>query len=66
MHDSIQASNDADRGLAEAEDHLAAADAAEMHRLLAWYYGAEEPSGFHLPYPQVDDRRWDAQGPARP
>jgi hypothetical protein len=40
--------------LAEAEDHLLAADAADMHRLLAWYYGADEHDG-HLPYPHVED-----------
>ena len=54
MHDPIHASNDADRGLAEAEDQLVAADAADMHRLLAWYYGSE-PNGSHLPYPHVED-----------
>jgi hypothetical protein len=51
--DDPHASDDADRTLAEAEEHLLAADAADMHRLLAWYYGADEP---HLPYPQADDR----------
>ena len=56
MHDPIHASNDADRGLAEAEAHLVAADAADMHRLLAWYYGCDELNGSHLPYPQVEDR----------
>ena len=40
MHDPIHASNEADHGLAEAEKQLVAADAADMHRLLAWYYGA--------------------------
>jgi hypothetical protein len=56
MHDPIHASRDADHGLADAEDHLAAADAADMHRLLAWYYGCDEPNGLHLPYPHVDDQ----------
>jgi hypothetical protein len=55
MHDPINASNDADRGLAEAEARLAAADAADMHRLLAWYYGAG-PNGPRLPYPHVEDQ----------
>ena len=45
--------DDADRALAEAEEHLIAADAADMHRLLAWYYRAGEPNGPHLPYPQA-------------
>jgi hypothetical protein len=54
--DDLHASDDADRTLAEAEAHLLAADAADMHRLLAWYYGADEPKGPHLPYPQVDER----------
>ncbi|HEY7259036.1 MAG TPA: hypothetical protein VH459_08195 [Gaiellales bacterium] len=54
--DDLHASDDADRTLAEAEAHLLAADAADMHRLLAWYYGADEPKGAHLPYPQVDER----------
>jgi hypothetical protein len=45
--------DDADRALAEAEEHLIAADAADMHRLLAWYYRAGEPNGSHLPYPQA-------------
>jgi hypothetical protein len=53
--DDPNASGDADRTLTEAEDHLLAADAADMHRLLAWYYGAEEPNGPHLPYPQAQD-----------
>jgi hypothetical protein len=26
-----------------------------MHRLLAWYYGADEPDGQHRPYPQIDE-----------
>ena len=55
MHDPINASNDADRGLAEAEAHLVAVDAADMHRLLAWYYRGAEPKGSHLPYPRVED-----------
>jgi hypothetical protein len=40
MHD-LHASDDADRDLAEAEEHLLAADAAHMHRLLVWYYAGE-------------------------
>jgi len=56
MHDPIQASNDADSGLADAEQHLVAADAADMHRLLAWYYGSDEPNGPYLPYPHVEDQ----------
>lgn len=55
MHDPIHASDDADETLAEAEDHLLAADAADMHRLLAWYYGSDEPAGPRLPYPQVEE-----------
>lgn len=51
--DDLHASHDADRTLADAEEHLLAADAADMHRLLAWYYGADEPNGAHLPYPQA-------------
>jgi hypothetical protein len=54
--DDTHASEDADRTLAEAEAHLLAADAADMHRLLAWYYGADEPTGPHLPYPQAEDQ----------
>lgn len=54
--DDPHAFDDADRNLAEAEDHLIAADAADMHRLLAWYYGADEPNGPHLPYPQAEER----------
>ena len=54
MHDPTHASDDADETLAEAEEHLLAADAADMHRLLAWYYGTDEPNGAHLPYPQID------------
>ena len=54
MPDPIHASDDADENLAEAEEHLLAADAADMHRLLAWYYGSDEPNGAHLPYPQID------------
>ena len=54
--DDPHAFDDADRHLAEAEDHLIAADAADMHRLLAWYYGADAPSGPQLPYPQADDQ----------
>jgi len=56
MHDPSHASEDADETLAEAEEHLLAADAADMHRLLAWYYGADEPNGAHLPYPHVEDQ----------
>ena len=56
MHDPTHASDDADHSLADAEEHLLAADAADMHRLLAWYYGADEPDGPHLPYPYVDDQ----------
>ena len=52
MHDPMRASDDADDNLAEAEEHLLAADAADMHRLLAWYYGADEPDGQHLPTPR--------------
>ena len=52
MHDPIR---DADT-LAEAEDHLLAADTADMHRLLVWYYGADEANGQHLPYPHVEDQ----------
>jgi hypothetical protein len=52
MHEPMRASDDADDTLAEAEEHLLAADAADMHRLLAWYYRADEP---HLPYPHVDE-----------
>jgi len=52
MHEPMRASDDADDALAEAEEHLLAADAADMHRLLAWYYRADEP---HLPYPHVDE-----------
>jgi len=55
MHDPMRASDDADDNLAEAEEHLLAADAADMHRLLAWYYGADEPDGQHLPYRQIDE-----------
>lgn len=56
MHDPTPASDDADETLAKAEEHLLAADAADMHRLLAWYYGSDEPNGEHLPYPQVEDQ----------
>jgi hypothetical protein len=56
MYDPSHASDDADETLAEAEEHLLAADAADMHRLLAWYYGSDEPAGSHLPYPQVEDQ----------
>jgi hypothetical protein len=56
MYDPSHASDDADETLTEAEEHLLAADAADMHRLLAWYYGSDEPAGPHLPYPQVEDR----------
>lgn len=52
MHD-LHASDDGDRDLAEAEEQLLAADAADMHRLLAWYYGADEPNGPRLPYPHA-------------
>ena len=55
MHDPIHASDDTDETLAAAEAHLLAADAADMHRLLAWYYGSDEPTGPHLPYPQVEE-----------
>ena len=55
MHDPMRASDDADDTLAEAEEHLLAADAADMHRLLAWYYRADEQDGQHLPYPQIDE-----------
>jgi hypothetical protein len=27
-----------------------------MHRLLAWYYGSDEPNRSHLPYPHVEDQ----------
>jgi hypothetical protein len=56
MRNPLHASDDADHNLAEAQDHLAAADAADMHRLLAWYYGSDEPHGQHLPYPQIEDK----------
>ena len=56
MRNPLHASDDADHNLAEAQDHLAAADAADMHRLLAWYYGSDEPDGSHLPYPQIKDK----------
>jgi hypothetical protein len=56
MHDPLHASDDADHNLAEAQDHLVAADAADMHRLLAWYYGCDEPYARHLPYPHVEDQ----------
>jgi hypothetical protein len=56
MHDPMRASDDADDTLAQAEEHLLAADAADMHRLLAWYYRADEPNGEHLPYPHVEDQ----------
>jgi len=56
MHNPLRASDDADHNLAEAQDHLAAADAADMHRLLAWYYGSDEPDGQHLPYPHIEDK----------
>ena len=56
MKHRLHASDDADQSLAEAQDHLVAADAADMHRLLAWYYGCEDPNGPHLPYPQIEDR----------
>jgi hypothetical protein len=56
MYDPSHESGDADETLAEAEQHLLAADAADMHRLLAWYYGSDEPAGPHLPYPQVEDQ----------
>jgi hypothetical protein len=47
--------HDPSHGLAEMEDSLVAADAADMHRLLAWYYGSDGPDGPHLPYPIVED-----------
>jgi hypothetical protein len=56
MHNPHHASDDADKSLAEAQDHLVAADAADMHRLLAWYYGCDEPNGPHLPYPQIEEQ----------
>ncbi len=56
MRNPLHASDDADHNLAEAQDHLAAADTADMHRLLAWYYGSDEPHGQHLPYPQIEDK----------
>ena len=56
MHDPMRASDDADDSLAEAEEHLLAADAADMHRLLAWYYRADERDGQHRPYPHVEDQ----------
>ena len=56
MRNPLRASDDADHNLAEAQDHLAAADAADMHRLLAWYYGSDEPDGQHLPDPQIEDK----------
>ncbi|MGH3074685.1 MAG: hypothetical protein ACRDQC_07160, partial [Gaiellales bacterium] len=56
MRNPLHASDDADHNLADAQDHLAAADAADMHRLLAWYYGSDEPDGQHLPYPQIEDK----------
>jgi hypothetical protein len=52
MHDPMRDADD----LADAEEHLLAADTADMHRLLAWYYGADEPDGQHLPYPAVEDQ----------
>jgi hypothetical protein len=48
--------NDAAKRRAEAEERLLAAGAADMHRLLEWYYGAPEPDSGHLPYPQADDQ----------
>ena len=56
MEHRLHASDDADQSLAEAQDHLVAADAADMHRLLAWYYGCEDTNRPHLPYPQIEDR----------
>ena len=53
--DDPHAYDDADRTLADADEHLLAADAADIHRLLAWYYGADEPNGPHLPYPQAGE-----------
>ena len=50
MHEPNRDADD----LVEAEEHLRAADTADMHRLLAWYYGADEPNGQHLPYPHVE------------
>lgn len=54
MYDPTHAPDDADETLAEAEEHLLAAAAADMHRLLAWYYGSDHQNGAHLPYPQID------------
>jgi hypothetical protein len=56
MHDPTGAFDDADQELAKAAEHLLAADAADMHRLLAWYYGSDEPNGSRLPYPQAEDQ----------
>jgi hypothetical protein len=48
MHDSIHTPGDADAGIPELDDALLAADAADIHRLLAWYYGAHDPTRRHI------------------
>ena len=48
MDDSTRAPGDGGTGRAEAGHALLAADAADIHRLLVWYYGWHDPARAHI------------------